>query len=322
MDIYDYMTIGGNTLGSTFFFQWEVELIAFLQEILGEKVINIISNLSAFAETYIILTILMIIYYGIDKEIGKKISINILAAMIANTMIKNIFDRRRPYLDSDRIDLLRLVEPKADKTDVIAQGFSFPSGHSGVAVSLYGSIAYEFKKNYFWIITGVLAFLVGFSRIVVGAHFPTDVICGWALGLGCIFLMDFMRKKIEKKWLFNLIFVGVASIGLFYCDSTDYFTNYGLLTGTVLAFWFEEKFVNFEVTKNVFRVILRILGAVVIFLIIEFGIKAIAGLSVFGDSNFWSIFFRVLRYFLISFSTFGLYPMVFKYTAKIGKPKE
>ena len=307
-------------MGHTFFFQWEIDLIAFLQQFLSDPLIEAINHFSGLADTYVMLGLLLFFYLGVDKEAGKRLGINVLYAILTNTLIKNIFDRRRPYLDSDEVDLLRKISKSADANDIKAQGFSFPSGHSTIVTTLYGSIAYIYKKKIFWIITIVFSLMVGFSRIVVGAHFPTDVVVGWLLGLAIINLMELMRKKITKRWMFNLIIVGSASVGLFYCESDDYFTSYGLLTGTILALYFEEKYVNFENTTNIIRIILRIAGAGLVFVIIEFPIKALAGLSVF-DSTFWECAFRVLRYFLISFCALGIYPMLFKYTAKIGKPK-
>lgn len=71
------------------------------------------------------------------------------------------------------------------------KGFSFPSGHSLIAIVVYGLIGY-FVMHFFHghrarvavgVLTGLLVFLIGLSRVYVGVHYPTDVLAGWTVGL-------------------------------------------------------------------------------------------------------------------------------------------
>ncbi|MHB0865775.1 MAG: phosphatase PAP2 family protein [Minisyncoccota bacterium] len=67
-------------------------------------------------------------------------------------------------------------------------GFSFPSGHATISVALYGFIAFLLLRHYprykrsIVIVTALVAMSIGFSRLYVGVHFPSDVIAGYALG--------------------------------------------------------------------------------------------------------------------------------------------
>ncbi len=71
-------------------------------------------------------------------------------------------------------------------------GPGFPSGHAMTAVLFYGLIAYlllPHLKSRGWRILAfvdaiLIALLVGFSRIFIGLHFPTDILGGYAIGLG------------------------------------------------------------------------------------------------------------------------------------------
>jgi membrane-associated phospholipid phosphatase len=70
-----------------------------------------------------------------------------------------------------------------------ATGFSFPSGHSLVSLTVYGFLAYLVYKNIKrpWLrnlLVVILLFLpifIGISRIYLGVHFPSDVLAGWTM---------------------------------------------------------------------------------------------------------------------------------------------
>ena len=169
--------------GNSFAFNWEVSLMEWLQSHLGSGTISVLSFLSAFGEELVLVLILGFIFWGYDKKLGKAIGLNVLMGLVWNPMLKNVAVRRRPYFDHEGIKILRLVDKSADAYDISAQGFSFPSGHSTNAVTLYGSLAAKKKSKALLGAAVALPLLVGFSRVVVGAHYPTDVLAGWALGL-------------------------------------------------------------------------------------------------------------------------------------------
>ena len=216
--------------GYQFFFGWEIVLIEWLQANLGPIAIKILSQLSMFGEDIMLIVVMGFFYWCWDKEIGKFIGVNFLIVSVWNPMIKNIALRLRPYFCSDKIDLLRLIDTSADKYDVAAQGYSFPSGHSAGAAAVYGSTAIQMRKKWITALAFILPLLVGISRVVVGAHFPTDVLVGWALGALVIFFIPWLRKKINNRWLFYGIIVLSALPGFFYCTSTDYSSSFGMLS--------------------------------------------------------------------------------------------
>ena len=67
-------------------------------------------------------------------------------------------------------------------------GYSFPSGHSFFAVTLYGMMAYWLTRDAparrgVWVPTVLLIVLIGFSRIYLGVHYASDVLAGFCVGL-------------------------------------------------------------------------------------------------------------------------------------------
>lgn len=306
-------------VGNTFFFNWEISFMEWLQARLPEWCVPIISALSMFGEELLLIAILGFIYWSYDKKVGKKIGLSMLAANVWNPMLKNLVLRLRPYFASDRIELLRKIDTEADAMDVAAQGYSFPSGHSANAVATYGSIADSYRKKWLTAIALVLPLLVGFSRVAVGAHFPTDVFAGWGIGIIALIVIPFLQEKLPNAWLLYGILLVTALPGFFYCKSNDYYTAYGMLLGFALAEPFERKFVNFANTRSVIRSILRVLGGGIIYLGLNKLLKMPFPKEFLDSGKLAAHIVRTVRYAVVVFTVIGVYPILFKYTAKIGK---
>ena len=71
-----------------------------------------------------------------------------------------------------------------------ARGFSFPSGHASVGVYAFGALAVVLaiavpgRQRWWWSVgVAVVGLAIGVSRLVLGVHWISDVVAGWALGL-------------------------------------------------------------------------------------------------------------------------------------------
>ena len=112
-----------------------------------------------------------------------------IGAMITNVCLKPLAARMRPYDYSELV--LLLVQPLHD--------YSFPSGHS--CASFAGATACLCMTPKKWGIGAmVLAGLIAFSRLYVGAHFPTDVLAGTLIGVvSGLLSAGLVRKRNKQK---------------------------------------------------------------------------------------------------------------------------
>lgn len=297
--------------GRSFSFPWEVGLEAWLQARLGPGGISALSFFSAFGEEIILILLLGILYWWYDKKVGKRVGLTVLTGMVWNAEVKNIFLRRRPYMDHGEISLFRKIAPEADEMDIAAQGYSFPSGHSTNGVAAYGSLGRELKQKWITALAVAAPLLVGFSRIVVGAHYPTDVLVGWLLGVLAIAAVELIRKKTGSEAAAYGIILATAIPGFFYCRSEDYFTAVGLMIGFMGGTLLEEKKVHFENTRNILFGLLRLVGGFAIYFLANKILKMPFRAEFLEGGSTAALLVRTARYAVVGFLEFGVYPMAF-----------
>lgn len=85
--------------------------------------------------------------------------------------------------------LLRRVRPRNDYVRrMLFRTYSFPSGHAAGALVSYGLAAFVIATRWpelavvAWMAALVVSFVIGISRIYLGAHYPSDVVGGWLIG--------------------------------------------------------------------------------------------------------------------------------------------
>ena len=103
--------------------------------------------------------------------------------------MKYAFNRQRPYIKyPNKIHLYGREEDTP----------SFPSGHTAAAFSLATSLSITYPKWYVIAPSAIWACGVGFSRMNQGVHYPSDVLAGAAIGIGCAFANIYINKWLNK----------------------------------------------------------------------------------------------------------------------------
>ena len=300
--------------------EWEAALIEWLQAHIGS--LGGYVELLAFigAETGLILVVLIVMFCW-KKEVGQKLALTVVSVNMWLPMLKSIVLRPRPYMEyPNRVKPLVLDQEGAAK-DVVAHGYSFPSMHSASIPALYFSLAKEAKKKWLWFLAAVLTVLVGVSRVVAGMHYPTDVLAGWILGFAVMGIFALLDRYIHKELLYHLILLVSALPGIFFVRTNDYFTALGCLIGTVAAIYFERKYVNFQETKKLPAMILRVIGAVLLFAVANTLLKLPFDKQFLAGASLGAFFIRMARYAISIFLIMGVYPMIFPLYERVGKKK-
>ena len=177
----------------------EINILNFINDNLhGSGFINqlfkIITILSDKGIIWIALGLFLLIFKKTRKA-GLVTIVGVLSTLFVNTLIlKNIFDRTRPFIESPAlatfIESIGLALPDDS---------SFPSGHTFVSFCCSIILCLQLGKK--WAYVYIFAGITAFSRIFLCVHYPTDVLAGMAfgtaVGIGIHFLMKFSFKKLE-----------------------------------------------------------------------------------------------------------------------------
>ena len=298
--------------GTTFYLGFEPGLMQAIQSVMGPVGTAVASFFTICGEETVLIAIMGILYWAYDKEFGKFVGTNVVVGLIWNPLIKNVVLRRRPYFDHPGIKCLRPVDKSADIYDIAAQGYSFPSGHSSGSATLYGSLPAYKKKSKPLLIIGIgMPLLIGLSRIALGVHYPTDVLCGWLLGAVVVFFISFLQRKVKRQWVLHLVLFLTSLIGVFYCKTTDYYTGLGVMAGFFVGIHFEEKFVRFEPVKKLLPGVLRVVIGLALFLLVNTVLKLPFPAELRDSATAAAYFIRVMRYGIATFFVIGVYPLAF-----------
>ena len=289
---------------------WGTNAILWVQSVLTQGLDPIFEFFTFLGYEWLYLVLLPLIYWCINKPAGIGLGYIAVLSAWANGALKNVFDIPRPCQAPNPCPTpIRIPLPETS--------YSFPSGHAQHAVANWGYLAVRSRRRLGWVIAVILILGIGLSRVVLGVHFPQDVIGGWLIG--AVMLVAFaVLAPVAGRWVvrlrmpaqvalaisvpFILIFLHPADRnGLYPAENAVKMMS--ALIGMSLGLLMERAWLRFRVDGAWWRRGLRLLLGLAIVVIFYAGPKLIIpdGLSYGLDSAV-----RLARYALVGWvGTFG-----------------
>lgn len=176
----------------TWLAQAEGPVLLWIQENLRgalDPIVRLYTHLGDTGMLWIVLSLLMLCYRPTRRAGVTALLAMVLGLLCTNVVLKELVARPRPWLDvAELIPLIQEGDPN-----------SFPSGHTTAAFASASAWWWVLPKRWQRMTGVVLAVGMGFSRMYVGVHYPTDVLAGAAVGVACGWAAWKLTEKAHKR---------------------------------------------------------------------------------------------------------------------------
>ena len=300
-----------------------MEVLYFLEGLrtpLGDAFFSLVTHLGE--ETLFIL-IGLVFFRCIDKLQGYYLLCVGLSGTALNQLLKMVFRVPRPWVKDPAFTIVESAREGAG-------GYSFPSGHTHSAVSVFGTLAMWLKNKWATVICIALIAVVAFSRMYLGVHTPMDVGVSLVLGGALVVILCKLLDRTEHSGkgkaaiAIGLLALIAAVLAYMYLapvternmpevdlhGKESLWKLLGAATGLVLAWFVDERWTHFDTEAPLWGQLVKLLGGVVIVVAVKSGLKPVL-VALMGDVPLA----HALRYFLMAAAGAALWPMTFRFYA-------
>lgn len=270
-------------------------ILKYVQSFSNETLDSFFEIITMLGEEWFFIILFAIFFWCFNKSFGYKLAFICLTSAAINTIIKEIVKLPRP-IGYEGIKSIRVET---------AEGYSFPSGHTQQSSSLFATLMIEFKKKRLYFIGALGILLVGFSRMYLGVHWPSDVIGGLIIGILwtmiAIKIFDWSKDR-GNPMLLGVFVIPMIILMLFFQTATYY-----KVVGTLLTLWIgyiiDDKYFSF-VTKAVWwKQILKLVIGFLGLILIKVYVKKLLPLTIYSD---------FLRYALMGIWMTVISPIIYR----------
>jgi membrane-associated phospholipid phosphatase len=128
--------------------------------------------ITSLGSAQVFLILLPLVYWCYDEKKGIRLGAALLISAWINISLKYLLNQPRPFFEGFDPSLGMIHETMG----------GFPSGHAQNSLVVFCIAASWGKKKRLYCLAALVCLLTGFSRLYLGAHFPTDVAGGWLIG--------------------------------------------------------------------------------------------------------------------------------------------
>lgn len=292
---------------------WGIQVILWFQAHSTPWLDTIAKGFTTLGYEEFYLLLLPFIYWCVSRPIGVGLGyISLLSAWL-NSLVKYLFAIPRPFTLDSRVQM------KAPRPETSP---SFPSGHAQNAAADWGYLALRFRKPWLWIGAVIAILGIGLSRIVLGVHFPEDVIGGWLIGLVLLALFASLERPLGR-WLARqrmgvrlILAVGLPVLLIFLhpADTNGLYPTEGAVTpmsamaGLGIGLVMERAWVRFRVDGTWLRRVVRFVVGLLVVGVLYVGLAQLvpAGLAYGVETGL-----RFVRYALLGWAVAFLCPWLF-----------
>ena len=284
-------------------FPFELEFLKWLEGLRTSFLNVFFEGITMLGEETLIILLVVALWFAVDKKLAQQVFFVTATSLSVNGIIKNFAKVPRPFTKG-----VSCVRPDT------ATGYAFPSGHTQGFATWSSFFAVKFKKTWLTILVAVLVGLVAFSRLYLGAHYPSDVIVGVALGVGLSIFGNYLFEKVKdvKKLYLGTLLVLTPFIiyFLFVAEPlfADLFKTFGMVGGMVAVAFLDEKTKPLSYDVAWWKKLIRIVLGVVLAVALKEAIKLV---NVFDVMQI-SLLIDAVRYFIVVMTVGYLCPILFK----------
>jgi len=251
-------------------FQWGLDIIHAFQHFRSPALDVLFRSITSLGSKDFYFLLLPLLLWCIDFAIGARLAAVFLLSTYVNVGFKDLFEMPRPFT----------LDPSVKLYDV--EGYGLPSGHAQLSVTIWGTLAHAFKEAWLWVLAGLLATLIGLSRIYLGVHFPTDVLAGWLIGIlllaAYVALHPLIESWLEEKELGTqlgvVIVLALALLLLHPTEDTASLT--GILLGAGVGVALLRRTLDYRAGGPPGKQAARLFLGIAVLFALRFGLKALS----------------------------------------------
>ena len=266
----------------------------------------------------------IILFWCISKPAGYYAMSVGFAGTVLNQFLKLTCRVPRPWVKDPDFTIVEAAREEAT-------GYSFPSGHTQNAVSVFGSPARFFKHWGLRIFCIALIVLTALSRMYLGVHTPADVGVSLLLTAVLVFVLYPLFRKGETDprflygtlaglFVFALAFVVFLECKIWPADidlanlesgTKSAYMMLGCTAGLLAACVIERRYIRFEVKAKWWQQLLKVVLGLALILGLKSGLKAVLVPLCGGH-----MIYNALRYFLLVLFAICVWPLTFPWFQK------